>query len=108
MNYDGNNCDDIINVIQNSESILASRFHGVILGLVFKKKVLPIIYSNKTLNTLNDIGFKGNIIDIRELPNNTNIQDLIHNISFGVDTEYFSSISKKASLHFEQLDKVLL
>ncbi|MFH5969165.1 polysaccharide pyruvyl transferase family protein, partial [Clostridium perfringens] len=37
----------IVNLFINAHTIFATRFHAMILGLLFDKKVFPIIYSSK-------------------------------------------------------------
>ena len=47
--------------------VIATRFHAVILALLFGKPVYPIIYSDKTKNVLYDIKFKGDTITINKI-----------------------------------------
>lgn len=98
--YDGD-IQGALNVIAGCEVVIATRFHAMILGLLFNKKVLPIIYSNKTLNVLNDIEFKGEYVRIEEMDK----FDIAK-----VDLEYKLDISKQiedSHRHFENLDKYL-
>lgn len=101
--YNGTNRIDIINEIASSEIVIATRFHAMILGWISNKKVLPIIYSNKTLNVIKDLKFKGDYVDIRNSIeyyklNLANIGDLIDNIS---------TIKEDSKLQFAALDKLL-
>lgn len=70
INYNGN-IDEALNILSTSEYIIATRFHAMILGFLFNKKVLPIIYSEKTKNVLEDCNYKGTIIDIKKIDSNT-------------------------------------
>ena len=84
--------------------VVGSRFHANILGLVLNKTIIPIAYSDKTINVLKDINFKGPILDIRDLEQ--------FNFDFPTEEElnYKLDISeqrKNAELHFKELDKVL-
>lgn len=90
-------------LIAKSEIVIGTRFHAVILGLLFKKKVLPIAYSDKTINVLNDMKFKGQVIDMRKIstfntssidPDLIEIQDIEDQIDL-------------AQRQFQELDKVL-
>ncbi|WP_423188924.1 polysaccharide pyruvyl transferase family protein [Alkalibacterium sp. f15] len=65
-NYNGNMVE-ALSIIENSSGVVATRFHSVILGLLFNKPLYPFIYSSKTLNVLNDIGFKGKYTHINEI-----------------------------------------
>ncbi|UTX51100.1 polysaccharide pyruvyl transferase family protein [Candidatus Saccharibacteria bacterium TM7i] len=102
FNYRGN-LQESLQLLASSELIIGSRFHANILGLVFGKKVLPMAYSDKTINILKDMNFPGQIIDIRKID------------SFDVDTVDFDSIpivdvsaqKKLAETQFQELDKVL-
>lgn len=55
-----------VSLISNCRGIIASRYHAMILGFLFNKKVLPICYSKKMNNVLKDIGYSGLIADVRE------------------------------------------
>lgn len=66
--YDGN-IKEALNVLGDSKIIVGSRFHANIIGLLLGKTVIPVIYSEKTINTLKDMDFKGKIIDIKQMDN---------------------------------------
>ena len=59
--YDGN-LDEALNIIGDCEIVVATRFHASILGLVLGKSIIPIAYSNKTINVLKDMNYEGIII----------------------------------------------
>jgi colanic acid/amylovoran biosynthesis protein len=61
--YNGN-IEEALNLVGESEVVIGSRFHANILGFLFEKKVVPIIYNDKTRNLLKDLDFKGKYIDI--------------------------------------------
>lgn len=100
--YDGD-LNEALAIIASSELVIATRFHASILGFVFGKKVLPMAYSDKTINVLQDMEYDGPIVDIRAICN------------FDFDELDFQSIptadiSKQkilAEKQFEMLDKVL-
>lgn len=101
--YKGN-IKEALDVIGGSQIVVGSRFHANILGLVMNKTVIPMAYSDKTINVLNDCNFEGKIIDIREL-DNFDINELNDD-----DLKYKLDVSKQiqeASRHFEKLDLVL-
>lgn len=101
--YKGN-INEALNVIGDSQIVVGSRFHANVLGMLFDKTVIPIAYSDKTINLLKDIRYAGKIFDIR------NIDELdIKNIT-ETDLKYKLDISKQkkdAHNHFLVLDKYL-
>ncbi len=102
MNYDGTNSEAMLHEIAGSEYVIGTRFHATVLGLAAGKKVLPIIYSDKTKNMLEDIGFNGTRIDLREPFAPVTLEDL-QNSTHQND---LGQISKKALNHFRGLDEL--
>ncbi len=101
--YDGN-IEEAINIIASSSIVVGTRFHANILGLLYGKSILPIAYSDKTINILNDLNYKGKILDIRTLDK--------FNVSLltDYDLEYKIDISKQVKLaekHFQNIDEIL-
>lgn len=101
--YDGK-IEEALNVMGDCQIVVGSRFHANILGLVLNKTIIPIAYSDKTINVLKDINFRGPILDVRDLEQ--------FNFDFLTEEElnYKLDISmqrKNAELHFKELDKVL-
>ena len=47
--------------LNKCETIVATRFHAMILGWVLGKNVLPVIYNEKQTHILEDVGFQGPI-----------------------------------------------
>lgn len=102
--YYRGNTSQILKVIASSEIVIATRFHASILGLLFNKTVIPIVYSNKTLNVLKDLKFKGKIIEINNIEQ-FNINELTKdNLNYKLD---ISKEIKNSQNHFKELDKVL-
>ena len=94
----------IVKELGSSEIIIGSRFHANIIGLSMNKVVIPVAYSDKTLNVLKDINFKGRIFDIRHL------DEFDVNLLTDKDLEYKINVDKyrkDAEKHFEKLDQVL-
>lgn len=98
------NINEAINEISTSQYIVATRFHAVILGILLGKKVLPIVYSDKTENVLNDLNFESEKVRIE------NIKDFDIKSSFKNIKKYngnLKKIVKDSEKQFEILDKEL-
>lgn len=55
----GGKPEEMLEEMNGCETILATRFHAMILGWVLGKNVVPIIYSSKQTHVLEDSGFHG-------------------------------------------------
>lgn len=66
--YEGN-MDEALKIFGQMEYVIASRFHAVILGMLFNMNVFPVAYSNKTKEMLNDYGHWKEDYDIRNFVN---------------------------------------
>ena len=99
--YNGRNWKDMINTIQKSSYLIASRFHSMILGGVFQVPTLPILYNHKTLHILKDMDCENYGIKLENL-DNYNVEHaeymLINNLK---------QIKKQAEEQFMVLDEVL-
>ena len=105
LNYDGTNRKQILYALAESEYIIGSRFHAIILAMTAGRPVLPIIYSDKTKNVLEDIGFKGVVFDLRSDKSwdYTQSRKNLDSVSFIVPEK----IKKNSQDHFEKLDEFL-
>lgn len=105
LNYNGKNRKELIYEIGKSCYIVGTRFHAIILGMCANLPVFPIIYSNKTKNMLEDIGFDGDYVYIKD------ITKLSYEFSKqNLDQNYIVDIHKyreKSNDHFKKLDEVL-
>ena len=91
--------------INECETIIASRFHAMIIGFALKKKVLPVIYSSKQLNVLCDLGFTGPICNLlKDKITAEQIMEVFDKIPTVKGVEALACESKK---QFLWLDKIL-
>lgn len=101
------NLKDIIDILSESELVVASRFHAAVIALCAHCRIVPVIYDEKTRNMLNDIGFP----DEQRIEigiNDEHLSDLTMEIvssdrPFVIDSNVFLH----AKRHFDILDKEL-
>ncbi len=103
--YYRGNIQEALQILADCQAIVGARFHSNILGLLFQKTIIPVIYSDKTKKVLEDISFQGKMVDIE------NISDLQmekiwnkENLNYQLD---ITDIKENAKKQFEGLDKIL-
>lgn len=102
--YYRGNTSEAIAKINEASFVIGSRFHANILGMLLNKAILPIAYSNKTINILKDINYQGKQINL------ANIDEFEVNSLNEEDYTYHVDLSEQIALAnqaFEKLDKVL-
>jgi len=97
--YDGTNARELATAIAESEFVIATRFHAAILAMAAGRPVLPIVYSDKTLHVLEDLGFTGAVYDLRRESEWNWPQEIGKQ---GVSADRDSSWD-----HFQELDEVM-
>jgi colanic acid/amylovoran biosynthesis protein len=95
--YSGN-IEEALNVIGDSSVVVGTRFHANILGMIMNKTVIPIAYSNKTVNILKDINFQGLYFDLNDIEN------------FKIDriTEYYLNYKQDVTFEKKEAEKQFL
>lgn len=96
-------CGDIekaIQLISTFKLFIAARFHANIIGLLLNIPILPIIYSDKTSNMLNDLGFEGEVIYLKDINRITNERIIFNNnLSYCLEYEKVNSINQFKNLN---------
>lgn len=103
-NYRGN-IEQSLDVISSSSLVIGTRFHAMILGWLFNKPVVPIVYSEKMTNVMKDVGFSGLYTDFNSIDQLDPV-DIVKSMETNfVDITVQIENSEK---HFKELDKLLL
>lgn len=97
--YDGD-LEKIIESVASAEYMIGTRFHAIILGLLFKLKVLPVSYSIKTENMLKTYGLWDEVYDFKKFCS-TDYKELMNHII--VDYE----IDEKKNTMFDYIDGII-
>lgn len=103
-NYRGD-LNGALEIISNCSCLIAARFHAMILGWLFQKNVTPIAYSEKMINVMKDVGFKGIYSDFKTI-NQLNPEEIYKDLE--KHTIDISEQIKKSDDHFKVLDKLLM
>ena len=95
-----------IDLFSKCKGVIATRYHAMILGMLFQKEILPIVYSKKMSDVLNDLEYKGKIIDIKNLPD---IIQLEICECFGkIEEKKLKETIINAQKQFLELDKIFI
>lgn len=103
--YYNGDIDFILEKLGESEYIIATRFHCMVLGWILNIPVLPIVYSNKMLNVINDIQFSGKYIAIEEI-NAIDNETIMHNHKNNIIVDV-GDLKNKSLSQFEALDNYI-
>ena len=102
VNYDGD-LEHFVDVFLSCSVIMATRFHACVLALSHQIPLLPIPYSSKITNMLEDVGFRGEIVKINECNKlcSINLESLDNSILSSTELE---KITESAERQFIYLD----
>ena len=101
--YYRGNISDVTTSIMRSEIVIATRFHSMILGLLFGKKTFPIIYSKKMTSTLDYCGIDIEYTKIEDIGKLSceNLKTILQNYR----VPNLENIIRDADRQFEATDK---
>lgn len=102
LEYNGYNFKKFLSTFLDTEYIIGTRFHSVILGWMANIPVFPIVYNIKTDNVIKSYGFKGNYINIQEIGKCT--LEFINKNKKDRCLLECSELIKKSALQFEFLN----
>ena len=103
--YDSTGIENMLELYAGADAIVATRFHAMILGLIFAKKILPISYNEKMFHTLMDAGYTGRILNLSDLAS-FDCMDIESQMSL-LDYDKLRQMRAEAEGHFIFLDHVL-
>jgi colanic acid/amylovoran biosynthesis protein len=96
--------DDTLHSFSSSEFVVGARFNACILSQVFGQGLLPIIYSNKTLHMLDDLGLSSQIVEGKYIEK---FEPEIDIEAVKVNKVNLTEVKNNALGHFECLDAYL-
>ena len=102
LNYNGENWREVVAAIQQSEKIIASRFHSMILGMVFGVSVLPIAYNKKFEKFLANFDLSHYCVSVSDI--NRQVPEDLNYLLFDGSMD----IAEQADEHFMKLDERLM
>lgn len=97
------NGQNILNDLSSCSKLIASRHHGIVLGLRMGIGVVPLIYSDKSLHMLNDLGFCDQIFSIDNF-NADEIYQSLENTSYRLN----KNVIYDAENHIRLFKKIFL
>lgn len=100
--YDGD-LEAVYDHFQQASIVVATRFHAMILGWIFQKKVFPITYSEKMEHVLEDIAYDGDYQPIESI-NDQLSTDVYNQRPTTIDLKH---LAEQSEHHFSELDQLL-
>lgn len=98
---------EMMGIIKNSDLIIATRYHAMIIGFLYKKLVYPIVYSDKEVHVIHDIFGEISIAYANNLKN-IGLCNFFENYGLLLSSERYMECVNSANRQFERLDKLLL
>lgn len=99
--YEGD-IDAFLQSLREVDLLYASRFHAAILGVAMQIPTIPVVYSDKTLNVLRDLEYRGDVVDIRAIGDIT--RDLVTQVMV---RSVIEDLSTSAQNHFRAIDELV-
>ena len=97
--------DEILKIIARCKGIVATRFHAMILGFLFGKNTLPIVYNEKMENVLRDLQYAAKWFGIEQI--DQVVCDEIDQYFGRLEEEKLNKVIVEAEKHFSLLDKII-
>lgn len=97
---------EVLSLFRDATSIVATRYHAMILAFLFGKPVCSVCYNEKTLHVLEDMHMQDSGISLEDMKT-LNYDSLIRKKMHEIDTRHLRNLINSANLQFKLLDKIL-
>ena len=97
---------EAVSLFRDAKYVIATRYHAMILALIFKKPVCSICYNEKMKHVLEDIDKQApsvSLEEIRELDYNK----LIESKMYCINDQRLKELVSSSNMQFRELDRVL-
>lgn len=98
---------EAVGLFKYAESVIATRYHAVILSMLFGKKVYPIVYSDKTVHVLEDIDDEIKYVRTNQLVQMDAVT-FLSSYGYTISKDIQEKIRASSKNQFRELDKILL
>lgn len=98
--------EDALQLIQGAKSVVATRYHAMILGWLYGCQVLPVIYSDKMLNVINDLAPDTGYVKVDELDGSGVVYKMFEKMREDACIWDVSDAVAKAQMNFQSLDRL--
>ena len=95
---------ECMEAFEESEIVVGTRFHSIIIGELKEKKMIPIIYDQKTRHVLEDQGYTEYVL-LDQLKT-VDVEQIMKNAK-AISKELKEKLVKDAKLQFVYLDNLL-
>lgn len=99
--------DEMVGFLAYAENVVASRFHAMVLGWVFEKITVPVVYSEKMMNTIRSVNPDSAVITTEDIRNRSKkLVKVYRECQVRKQKPDMKVLRVKAQKHFEKLDVV--
>lgn len=104
--YPDTGYEEALRLLQDAKSVIATRYHAMILGWLFGSQVLPVVYSDKMKNVINDLTPGACYVSVEELDGSGVMVSLYEKMKVDTHVWDVSDVVAKAQKNFLSLDKL--
>ena len=97
---------EVLGLLKSSELVVSTRFHSLVLAILFERPFVSISYSNKTRNLLSDIGLSNADHPIASLV--TKSDSMYDFMTASIEEKEVAQLSSNAEGQFKALDAYIL
>lgn len=106
FNYPDITYKEVMGLFKYADSVVASRYHAMIIAMLYEKKVYPIAYSEKMVHVLKDIDENAHIALVEDLER-LSAEEFVTNYGYQISKQRLSEVKESANKQFFYLDKLL-
>lgn len=107
FNYPDITFEKMMGLFAEADSVIASRYHAMIISMLYQRPTYTIAYSKKTVNVLKDIDVSIPFVSTDELQT-ISPKQFLDDFGYCISDSLLSKIKSSAERQFEKLDNLLL
>lgn len=106
FNYPDVSYKEVMGLFANAREVIATRYHAMILAMLYKKRVYTISYSNKTSNVLLNVDENAKFAKLDSI-DNVEVDDFLKEYGYTISDKTWNILKQSAKEQFLQLDDIL-